>query len=167
MPMIKWTKLPDPDSQNGNFERTDQTFNQPWLLVRKTLQDVTHLQITATGSWSQAGDQPGPFDPDGVPGVPLPKERLDVQDCPPGALIGKFGGSSASLGPVPAAANAAAGSNAPSALTEGKAFAIGAYCLVAIPTICIGPLFVSFNGLARPIMITRLTITLEGATPTL
>jgi hypothetical protein len=140
----------------------------PWILALDAPRECTHLQIKAEGRWTPAGGLLGECEPDGLLGPPVQTDRLVVPDCPVGALIGKFGGSSASLTPAPPTpANPAADPPAkPPALTEGKAFAIGSYCVIAIPEKSIGPLYVSFNGLIRPVNVTQLNITVFGATPT-
>jgi hypothetical protein len=47
---------------------------------------------------------------------------------------------------------------------EGKAFAIGSHCVTSVPEKSIGPLFVGFNCLARPVNVVRLKIVIAGAT---
>jgi hypothetical protein len=137
----------------------------PWILVLDAPRESTHLQIKAEGKWTPVGGLLGDCDPDGLLGPPFQTDRLVVPDCPVGALIGKFGGSSASLSPLAspptapvAAATPASPPAAPPALTEGKAFAIGSYCVLAIPERSIGPLYVSFNGLIRPVNLVQLKI---------
>jgi hypothetical protein len=90
--------------------------------------------------------------PDGLPAVPLQLDRLYLGDCPVGALIGKFGRSSAAIVPAVAA------SADPSAIVEGKAFAIGSYCAVKVPEKPGAPLFASFNCTLRPIRLITLKI---------
>jgi hypothetical protein len=155
MPTVKWDKL-------TVFEHNAGEIDQPWIPVVDTLRDYTHLRIRGEGRWSQGGGVIGPCGPDGVPGLPLQSDRLAVADCLAGALIGKLGGSSASLS-VPVAANPPSGGSPSTGLAEGKAFAIGSYCVVTLPQSFIGPVFVSFNGLARPIQVERLKVTVEGA----
>ncbi len=154
MPTVKWEPL-------TVFERHAEEINIPWIPVIDAMRDYTHLCIRGEGQWSQGAGVIGPCGPDGVAGLPLQSDRLAVADCSAGALIGKLGGSSASLS-VPAAANPGAGS-ASTGLTEGKAFAIGSYCVVAVPQNFVGPVFVSFNGLVRPIRVEHLKVTVEGA----
>lgn len=149
MPKIEF-KLP-----GSKLDLTDKPMKESWLLLAGPWEGVTHLEIQAAGSWKQEGV--GEFGPDGSPDVPFPSDKLTLADCPVGALIGKFGGSSASL--------AVAG--APTAMTdgliEGKPFAIGSYCVVKVPAKSVGPLFVRFNGLQPPITITKLKIDVAGA----
>lgn len=143
------------------FTVTDRVLQVPWLYVVETGRDYTHLRINCDGLWARATDGMASCGPDGLPEIPEQKDSLQVSDCPLGALIGKLGGSSASLSVPTAAAAAAATSNT---ISEGKAFAIGSYCMIPLPTTFIGPLFVSFNGFARPVVVTKLSITVEGAT---
>lgn len=158
---IPWTLLPGPNGTDPFLlENTDVSGSYPlWIMVCPSWRSITHLQITAEGTWSQTNNTIGDCSPDGLPEVTsIPKEKLALEDCPPGALIGKFAGSSVALGPAtPAATNPAP------AVAEGKAFAIGSYCVVPNPANCIGPLFVGFNGLIRPIHVVRLSVTVKGA----
>jgi hypothetical protein len=158
MPTVKWNMLTEPP-----FTRNAEEITSPWMTVVDMLRDYTHLRIKAEGTWSQIGGLIGLCGPDGLPGLPLQIDRLAVADCPVGALIGKLSGSSASLSVPPTGNPAASGGSAPSGMTEGKAFAIGSYCVLALPQNFIGPLFVSFNGLTRPMRINDLKITIEGA----
>jgi hypothetical protein len=141
-----------------------QQITTPWILVLDAPRESTYLQIKAEGRWTPAGGLLGECDPDGLLGPPFQTDRLVVPDCPVGALIGRFGGSSATLTPAPPANQQPPATPAP--LTEGKSFAIGSYCVVAIPANSIGPLYVSFNGLIRPVDVDQLKITISGATPT-
>lgn len=165
MPTVRWDSL-------IVFERRDQEINAPWLPVIDSLRDYSHLRITAEGRWLQGSGVIAACGPDGLSGLPLQTDRLAVADCAVGALIGKLGGSSASLSVPAASALSPAGAGKvdvgtaapPSAgLSEGRAFAIGSYCVVALPGNFIGPVFVSFNGLMRPIRIEHLKVTVEGA----
>jgi hypothetical protein len=155
IPTNSWTELPYPDSKD-EFKLQNENAPTPWIRVCEswTSPSVTHLQITAQGKWTQ--EQIGECQPDGLQKLPFPTDKLPVTDCPVGALIGKFGGSSSSLGP----ASALPGTPAASPLGEGKAFAIGSYCLVAIPANSLGPLFISFNVPlnSSPVHINELTI---------
>jgi hypothetical protein len=48
-------------------------------------------------------------------------------------------------------------------LAEGAAFAIGSHCIVTLPQNFIGPLYIGFNGLVRPVNVKELMISVEGA----
>src|SRR5262249_48392280 len=125
--VINWTEL-------KTFEIKDTDVCAPWILVVETLRDATHLQIKAEGSWTTMGGLLAACGPDGLAGLPLIPERLITADCPVGALVGKIGGSSATVGP-------SAVTTWTSPLTsEGKAFAIGSHCVTSIPDKSIGPL---------------------------
>jgi hypothetical protein len=157
MATVTWNMLPA-----SPFALKEKEITSPWIQVVDALRDYTHLRIKADGWWRQMAGGISCCDADGLPSLVLQSDRLAVTDCPVGALIGKLGGSSASLS-VPPVANPAGGGSAPAGLAEGKAFAIGSYCVVALPQNFIGPLFVSFNGLLRPVRIDVLNITVEGA----
>lgn len=159
MAAVRWNTLTDPA-----FELELADVSQPWLRVLDAFRNYTHLRIVADGTWSQLDGAIGTCTPDGLPGLALRSDWLTVADCPVGALIGKLGGSSASLS-SPAASSAekgGAGNDASGGLAEGKAFAIGSYCVAALPQNFIGPLFVSFNGLRWPVRVNTLRITVEG-----
>jgi len=154
---IPWTLLSAAGAANP-FTLTNSDVVTPWILACPSWRSITHLQIEAQGVWRQVRDTIGDCDPDGILGVSLPKEQLTIENCPPGALIGKLGGSSAALGP----ASGATPSPVP-LLAECTAFAIGSFCIVALPKDCIGPLYVGFNGLTRPVHVDTLSITVKGA----
>jgi hypothetical protein len=144
----------------------------PWLLVLDAVRESTHLEVKAAGRWTPAGGLLGECEPDGLLDAAFQTERF-VPDCPVGALIGKIGGSSASLTPVwakpanpPDPAKPADPPPKPPVLAEDRSFAIGSYCVIALPDKSIGPLYISFNGLIRPVAVTQLTVTISGATPT-
>ncbi len=141
MPIVTWTEI-------QNFTAPAGDVTAPWLLVVETIRGATHLQITATGQWTAMAGLLGACGPDGLAGLALPADRIVLPDAPPAALIGRIGGSSASL-------------------KTDSAFVVGRNCVVPVPTGRIGPLFVSFNITARPILVQALNIVVSGATPTL
>jgi hypothetical protein len=159
LPANSWIEMSYPDAKK-QFRLVNEDAPTPWIRVCEawTSTGVKHLQITAEGRWKQ--EQILECQPDGLQKQPFPTDKLPVVDCPVGALIGKFGGSSSSLGPASALPG-----TPPSPLPEGKAFAIGSYCLVAVPANSLGPLFVSFNLPlnSSPVHIDELTITVKGA----
>jgi hypothetical protein len=164
MPLIKWNAVIEKfviksDDATPNDPKKIET---PWLLVVPGMRDYTHLRIQAEGSWTQTGDKIGDCGPDGLAKTDVQVGPLQVKDCGAGALVGKLGGSSASLAMPPSNAGAAAAPPAGS-LVEGTAFAIGSHCIVTLPTGFIGPLYVGFNGLARPILVKSLKLVVEGA----
>ena len=83
--------------------------------------------------------------PNGFAGLSLPADWVVLPDAPPGALIGRLGGSSASL-------------------KADGAFPIGLDCVVQFPANSVGPLFVSFNIVARPVDVASSTIEVSTAT---
>ena len=135
----------------------DEAIKWPWCVAAPMLRDVTYLRITAAGSWIAAGEQLMPFPPDGHMGLPIHSDKLLLPDTPVGALIGRIGGSSASLVITPSATG--------DALLASQTFAIGSHCVIAVPERLLGPLFVGFNWKPRPIMVKELTVSVFGAAP--
>lgn len=125
----------------------------PWSVAVESLSDLTHLTIKASGSWEDCVGQFKPFSPDGHTGISIQADRLILPDAAVGALLGKLGGSSASL-LLPAAGT-------PS--IESRPFPIGSYCRIALPTASFGPLFVGFNWIVRPLRIITLEVEISGA----
>jgi hypothetical protein len=141
MPIVTWTEI-------KNFVLPAGDVTAPWVLVVDTIRGATYLQINATGQWTAMTGLLAPCGPDGLAGLTLPLDRLVLPDAPPGALIGRIGGSSASL-------------------KADNAFVLGGSCVVAVPSGSIGPLFVSFNIAARPVSVQSLNVVVSGATPTI
>jgi hypothetical protein len=155
MPIVNWAQLGQP------FTRSNVAISDPWMLAVEMLQGATHIQITATGSWVTMDGLVAECGPNGLAGLPIQPDRLIIADYPLGALIGKFGGSTATLYPA-----SATGAAAPTS-AEDRPFGVGAYCVTKIPDGFIGPLLLGFNSLARPVRVTDLTVAIAGATPTL
>lgn len=131
----------------ATLKRPKDVVLEQWLPIGDTIRGLSHLQITASGRWTM-WDAVLPCGPDGISGSLLPADQLLVADCPPGALIGKIGGSSAST-------------------SDSKPFAIGRQCVIAIPEHAVGPLFVGINGSVGHVTVTEeLVVTLTGATVT-
>jgi hypothetical protein len=130
------------------FEQANLALGASWLKVLETFGDATHLRLEATGEWQVLGGDIAPCGPDGHLDLSLPQDRLIVPAAPPGALIGKIGGSSASR-------------------TDGSVFTIGSLCVVAVPDKAVGPLFISVNGAVyRPGgNLTQLRLRISGARP--
>jgi hypothetical protein len=141
MPSVTWNPIATQPVQPG-------AVTAPWLKLVDTIRGASHLMITATGNWNPMPGLLADCGPDGLAGLILPADRVVLADAPPGALIGRFGGSSAGLKP------------------EG-AFVIGSSCVFAVQPGSIGPLFVSFNITSRPVHLVDIAITVSGATPTL
>ncbi len=122
-----------------------------WVPVLEALPGGLHLRITASGLWAALGGMLPDCGPDGLSGLPFESAQLIIADCPVGALIGKFGGSSAT--------HKAAAPEA-TALAEDVPFAIGSYCVVKVPEIAPGALLIGFNIVYRPVKVTRLALQL-------
>jgi len=151
---IDWIFLTDPA-----FQGQTGAFAPLWLAVCHDFRGATHLRVTAGGEWgSQA---PTVWGPDGDIASLGGGATLILAGAPLGALIGKVGGSSASLGPTPPPAT---GSPPPAALGQDQAFLIGGTCVFAVPAGARGPLFIGFNTIRRPLDIRTLTVLVEGAT---
>ena len=141
-------------------------FNPLWSLVIEAVVDWKTLRLHADGSWTIAGGVRS--GPDGV-GVAVDASLLLLPDCSPGCLVGRFGGSS--VGPSPAAAPSRTtgdGSGMPATRTGAPAvqpgiFPIGRDCIYKVPDGVVGPLFVGFNMVSRPLTIAELKLTVQGA----
>jgi hypothetical protein len=120
----------------------------PWIMACEDLGVTsTYLKLKATGKW-QPMEGLSSCGPDGLTGQTFLDDRLFVTDCPLGALIGRIGGSSASLKvPTPTADSG-----------ETKAFAVGAYALVKLPKETAGPLYLGFNTPFRPLSLESLSV---------
>lgn len=147
--MPNWIKL-------ASLNELPQPFAAPWLMVIDVFEHVDRLKITAEGEWQPLLGLDVKCGPDGFGGLALADAALIIPGCPVGALIGKFGGSSASLD---ATVNPAGGETALPA-----AFAIGTHCVVPRPKEILGPLFVGFNTRSRPLSIASFSLLVEGAT---
>jgi hypothetical protein len=119
-------------------------FLSPWHKVVDINRGATHLLMRATGTWSAIPGVLEPCGPNGHAGFVLPSDRVVLADAPLGALIGRIGGSAASLQP------------------DGV-FAIGTDCVIPMPADSVGPLFVSFNIASRPIDVRAFTISVYSA----
>lgn len=144
MAIIHWTKRIE-------SEILGRVVTEPWIRILELPEGVTHIDIRAEGEWVMDQRYFASCGPDGLAGIPFPVDRLVIPDCPLGALIGKIGGGSANFGAVVAATPA-----------EGKPFVIGSHCIAAVPDKSLGPLFVGFNGLLRPVNLARLKITIAS-----
>jgi hypothetical protein len=114
-----------------------------WLMAHEELIGAaTYLKLKASGKWEPMAGLPA-CGPDGLCGQSFPDDRLIVTDCPVGALIGRVGGSSAVLKATAAVADAG----------ESKPFPMGTYTVLKLPEKVIGPLYVGFNILLRPVRI--------------
>jgi hypothetical protein len=126
----------------------------PWVMVKDALiGTVSFLRLTATGQWTTLAGLPD-CGPDGLAGLPFPDDRLVLPDCAVGALIGRIGGSSASVKAAAPATDAG----------ETKPFPIGSFAVLKLPDKVVGPMFLGFNILLRPIRLAALRLTVEGGT---
>lgn len=100
----------------------------PWHFVMEVVDPYGSLLLESAGQWDCLGSAIKPCGPDGHASLTLPDARLLLASSPPGALIGKFGGSSA-------------GRETPPTL-----FAIGSRCVVAMPDKRPVPLYIAING---------------------
>jgi hypothetical protein len=116
----------------------DLALSLPWHFLYEIDDAYALLCLKAEGEWDCLGTALKPCGPDGHAGLFLTDRRLLVESSPAGALVGKFGGSTA--GPDP----------------SSSAFAIGSRCYVAMPERRPVALFVAINGAlteARPELI--------------
>jgi hypothetical protein len=134
------------------FTLDEKDIFAPWILAQEEVgAATTYLKLMAEGEWiAMAGlTECGP---DGLVGQSFPDDRLMLADCSVGALIGRIGGSSASL----KVQNPSAESG------EVKPFPIGCHTVLKLPEKCVGPLYVGFNVLFRPVKLKSLTVDILG-----
>ncbi|MBV8188414.1 MAG: hypothetical protein JOY64_36175 [Alphaproteobacteria bacterium] len=155
MPEIVWSRLADPLVIEGTDTEL-KPIKEPWRVLARVIRDCTYMRLVVDddGAWRIPGVDTN-CGPDGYAGIEIGGKTV-IDDCAIGALIGRFGGGSAGYS-TQAATDA----------DKGRPFPIGTYCIMPIPAKSVGPLFVGFNVVARPIQVRRLKITIEGATPTL
>ena len=153
--MTTWTQL-------GTFELKDSSINAPWVQALADLQIVadpavefTHLRISAEGQWEVLSGLKLNCGPDGHAGIPADAATLPVGSALPGALIGKIGGSSASIEVAKAGADPGT-----AALPQ---FAVGSICVVALAGQPKGPLFLGMNIRSRPLAVESLRVNIEAA----
>jgi hypothetical protein len=136
----------------ATFKLPKRDIVEPWL---PALEDIgaatTYLKFKATGKWTAMAGL-SPCGPDGLVGQSFPDDRLIVTDCAVGALIGRIGGSSATLKGALAAADAG----------EAKSFPVGSYTVIKLPEKVIGPLYLGFNVLLRPLKLESLDVEIFG-----
>jgi hypothetical protein len=148
--VINWTEL-------KSYELANKSVDAPWLMVIESVGDATHLKIEAEGQWNAPGSVLPACGADGLAGIVLPDNQLILSGCRFGALIGKFGGSSA-IHHTPAQPGVSPAAD--------EAFAIGTFCLLKLPVDTLGPLFVGFNAISRPMQVAALKVKVSGARPT-
>jgi hypothetical protein len=153
VPSITWTQIPNTLLGTSLPSAPPCTVNQAWLLVLESFGEANILRIKASGSWTPLEGLPA-CGPDGLMNMNYPDTGLILSDCSVGALLGRIGGSSASI--KAASADAAA-------VGETKPFPIGTSCIYRLPEKAIGPLFVGFNCLSRPVRIAAIVVSVESA----
>jgi len=146
--MVAWTKLP-------TFDLAPSDIVEPWKVALEDWSAATaYLKIKASGAWTAMAGLPK-SGPDGVIGQSFANDQLlVVADCPVGALIGRIGGSSATLKAAAPASDSG----------ESKPFAIGAFTVVKLPANAVGPLYVGFNILLRPLELENLSVEIWAGT---
>lgn len=146
MTPITWQPLPSFKPQAGNIA-------EPWLVALEDIGAATkYVKFKVTGLWTPLGGLPK-CGPDGLVGQAMPDGQIIVTDCAVGALIGRVGGSSATL----------KGSAATPEPGESKPFPIGSFTVIKLPENAIGPIYVGFNILVRPIAVESLEIEIFSA----
>jgi hypothetical protein len=148
----------------------------PWLVACENVpQAAKYLRLKASGRWTPMSGLPE-CGPDGLVGQTFPADRLLVSDCAVGALLGRIGGSSATLkgGAAPVGQGGTAPAqqgdeskreSAAGKVDDGpwKPFAVGSHTVIALPENAIGPLFIGFNILLRPVNVRTLAISIESS----
>lgn len=145
------------------FEMTDEEVIAPWFVACETISGFTHLRITAQGRWTLPAPKVVPFDPDAGAAPAIPTGWPQLSGVPVGALVGKIGGGSA--GVMPLAPSIGVPPPPPWPVQLDEPFLVGKLCILAIPDKVVGPLYLGFNTPARPMKVTSLKVTVEGATP--
>lgn len=134
---LNWTTI-------DTFKQTPQEIISPWIMAKVDLGAATTylMLVTKKGKWTALAGLPN-CEADGLTGQSFPDDRLLMADCAVGALIGRIGGSSASLKAAAPATDSG----------ESKPFAVGRFTIVKLPANAVGPLYLGFNILFRPIKI--------------
>src|ERR1700720_4327593 len=118
----------------------------PWYGVCELDDQYTRLRFEAEGEWACLGAAVRPCGPNGYPDLPWAADRLLLAKFPPGALIGKLGGS-------------------PVGSDDGAVFVIGSRTVVSIGDKKNNFLYIGING-ARPGVsneLTRIRLQIFGA----
>ena len=159
MIILNWTEV-------GDFQRPAEHPDEPWpvaaawLVAWETLPNAAkYLRLRATGQWRPMSGLTE-CGPDEIVGQTFPNDRLILSDCAVGALLGRVGGSSATLKAAGSADPKSDGSAKPDG-DEPKPFAIGTHAVIKLPETGLGPLFVGFNILLRPVQVLALRMTIE------
>jgi hypothetical protein len=151
MAIFAWQELATFDLTAGGV----QDVAAPWVMALELFGGATHLRLIAeVARWTAMPGLPE-CGADGLPDLPMPDTALLLTDCAPAALIGRIGGSSATL---------KVGDNPP--VGTSKPFAVGNHCVVELPAKAVGPLFLGFNLRHRPVAVAALRLRVSQATPT-
>jgi hypothetical protein len=131
------------------FGPEELTLTIPWHFLLEIADSYTLLCLRAEGQWDCLGTAIRPCGPDGHASLYLPDVRLLLVSSPPGALIGKFGGSTAGKESAP------------------SAFGIGSRCVVAMPEKRPAALFIAINGALQetPPTLTNFRLEILGVGP--
>lgn len=145
---LKWSDI-------AKIDLPEQAVVVAWLTLLEELDPtVKYLRFKAAGEWTPMGGLSA-CGPDGLVGQSIPDDRLILSDCSVGALIGRVGGSSATLkGPTTPADGGG----------ESKPFPIGSHTVVKLPENTTGPIYFGFNILVRPLKLKSLELTVSGGT---
>jgi hypothetical protein len=145
VPHLTWTALPP------SYQLQGVDVVEPWLAMEHDFPvTATYLRLKVTGTWvAFAGMRE--CGPDGSVGQSFPEDQLFVPDCAVGAIVGRLGGSSAVLKAQSPDADAG----------QSKPFAVGSLVVVKFPDKFVGPLFLGFNILRRPVKVTSLKVDIE------
>ncbi|MFI0847447.1 hypothetical protein [Mesorhizobium sp. IMUNJ 23232] len=135
------------------FKKDDVELDAPWLCALDSVADATHLKFEATGEWKTLDSVLPACKPDGLAGATVPATSLILATCRPGALIGKFGGSSAAHKEL---------ASPPAELVENEPFPIGSLCVVKLPAAMLGPVFIGFNTTSRPLSVKTISVKISG-----
>jgi hypothetical protein len=137
----------------STFKLGAESVVKPWFVALEDFGAATaYLKLKADGKWTPMTGLSA-CGPDGLTGQSFDDNRLLVSDCAVGALIGRIGGSSASLKAAAPAVDSG----------EVKPFAVGTNAVLKLPTNVIGPLYLGFNILLRPVAVDSLTVDIFGS----
>jgi len=128
-----WTSI-------ATFQYT-QPVEALWLLAEELLPTQQLIKLQATGDWQCFGAHVPACGPRGYLDFNVSSDQLALPESPPGALIGKLGGSD-------------------SGRKDGTVFPIGRFCIIS-PLEKRVPLFVAVNGAWRTGAFTFTALQLE------
>lgn len=148
MPAITWTQI-------GQFAPAAGDILEPWVVVPVDIPDgATRVKFVAEGKWKTINSLES-CGADGMTTRDSAADQLVITDCAMGALIGRFGGSTAALKAPDAETDQQGGATKP--------FPVGSQTIVKVPANYVGPLLLSFNILRRPVKVESLKVTIFAA----